>query len=169
VVAVALIGPGAAGAQEVLTPPRPTVEVHVGSTSATPCHFAAARNVIVSPWPPQPSNPQTPPIDVAPPEPCRGRKPVRLHRARHLTVTLRAPVLAMGASWYERGTPTPLTVRPVGEPPSATWFLRLPPSSGKLILNLWYPVVTDDRGGVYQNRDDYRLAIRRPVGAFERS
>jgi hypothetical protein len=54
-----------------------------------------------------------------------------------------------------------LTVRPVGEPPTAVWFLQLPPTSGKLVLHMWYPVRTSALGAVTQSRADYKLAIRR--------
>ena len=55
----------------------------------------------------------------------------------------------------------PLAVRPVGDPPTAVWFLRLPLTSGKLVLHMWYPVRTSPQGAVTQDRADYKVAIRR--------
>ena len=55
----------------------------------------------------------------------------------------------------------PLTVRPVGEPPTAVWFLKLPLTSGKLVVHMWYPVRTGALGEVTQSRGDDKVAIRR--------
>lgn len=55
----------------------------------------------------------------------------------------------------------PLAARPVGEPPTAVWFLQLPLTSGKLVLHMWYPFRTSPQGAVTQDRADYKVAIRR--------
>jgi hypothetical protein len=55
-------------------------------------------------------------------------------------------------------------VGPVGEPPTAIWFLKLPPTSGKLVINLWFPVGVSPLGAVSQARSDYKVAIRRTGG-----
>ena len=62
----------------------------------------------------------------------------------------------------------PLAVRPVGEPPTAVWFLQLPLTSGKLVLHMWYPVRTSPQGAVTQDRADYKVAIRRKAPATAR-
>lgn len=151
-------------------PPGQTsiIAVRVGSTlDKVPCQIAFGRTLIAPGRPWQPGEPPDPvyadaiaPID---PNACRGLQPVVLRRARHMTVTLLGQSPQVGATWFRDGRPTPLVVRPVGEPPTAIWFLRLPLTSGKLVLHMWYPVRTSVRGEVTQGRADYKLAIRRKL------
>jgi hypothetical protein len=72
---------------------------------------------------------------LVPPHPdgCPGLQPVVLRRAQHLTITLLGQSPQVGAAWFANGRSTPLTVRPVGGPPTAVWFLKLPLTSGKLV------------------------------------
>ena len=78
-----------------------------------------------------------------------------------MTITLLGQSPQVGATWFAGGSATPVTVRPVGEPPSAIWFLSLPPTNGKLVVHMWFPVVTTALGRVTQERGDYKVAIRR--------
>jgi hypothetical protein len=169
----AVLAPAAtASGQGAPPPPGQTsiIAVRVGSTlDKVPCQIAFRRTLIAPGRPWQPGDPPDPiyadaiaPID---PNACRGLQPVVLRRARHMTVTLLGQSPQVGATWFGDGRPTPLVVRPVGEPPTAIWFLRLPLTSGKLVLHMWYPVRTSVRGEVTQDRTDYKLAIRRKVQA----
>lgn len=78
-----------------------------------------------------------------------------------MTITLLGQSPQVGAAWFANEQSTPLTVRPVGEPPTAVWFLQLPLTSSKLVLHMWYPVSTSALGAVTQSRGDYKVAIRR--------
>jgi hypothetical protein len=167
----AALAPAATASGQGATPPpgqQSTIAVRVGSTlDAVPCQIASGRTLIAPGRPWQPGDPP-PSVDALPfidPNVCRGRRPVVLRRARHMTVTLLGQSPQVAATWFRGGRPTPLVVRPVGEPPTAIWFLRLPLTSGKLVLHMWYPVRTTFQGEVTQGRADYKLAIRRKAEA----
>jgi hypothetical protein len=155
-----------AGGQGAEPPPgqHNIISVRVGSAFVeSPCLIAVGHKVLSPGRPRGPGDPPPPVVDYVLPDPngCRGLRPVVLRRARHLTITLLGQTPQVGASWFAGGRATPLTVRPVGSPPSAIWFLSLPPTSGKLIINLWFPVQTTPLGEVSQDRSDYKIAIRR--------
>lgn len=165
-IAATFVAAAVAHGQGAEPPPgqRSIIAVRVGSTlDEVPCQIAFRRTLIAPGRPWQPGDPP-PSADALPfidPNACRGLQPIVLRRARHMTVTLLGQSPQVGATWFRDGRPTPLVVRPVGEPPTAIWFLRLPLTSGKLVLHMWYPVRTTFQGEVTQGRADYKLAIRR--------
>ena len=93
---------------------------------------------------------------------CRRVAPMRLNRATRMTVTLREPAAAIGARWDAARATATLQAAPVGAAPSTTWVLTLPTVSGRLIVNVWYPRVSDGAGDWRQRRRDFRLRIVRP-------
>ena len=95
---------------------------------------------------------------------CRRSKPIRVKRARRLTVTLREPAAAIGASFHAATATTQLTPQPVGPAPAATWSVDVPVVSGSLVLVVWYPQVVTADGLVAQDRRDFKVRIRRPPG-----
>jgi hypothetical protein len=164
VLAIASLPAGTAWSQGAEPPPgqRSIMTVRVGATHGhVPCHLRTSTTLIAPGRPWQPGD--RPPIhgDPPPPSDCRGITPIRLKRARHLTITLLGQAPKVGATWHAGGTSTPLNVRPVGTPPTAIWFLRLPVTSGKLVVNLWFPVEINSLGAVLQGRSDYKVSIRR--------
>jgi hypothetical protein len=133
--------------------------VRVGSTATDNLCLIATGLVVLRPW--EPGDPFPSPYDPVPVRgTCKGTPPIRLHRARHMTVTLLGQAPSMGARWFEGSQSRPIAIRPVGVPPTATWFLRLPRPSGRLVLRVFFPPSTLF-GGVTQGRSDYKISIRR--------
>ena len=95
---------------------------------------------------------------------CRASKPIRVRRAQRMTVTLRDPAAAIGATFYSGRATAHLTAQPAGQAPSATWTVTLPGVSGSLVLVVWYPQVATPTGAVAQDRRDFKVRIRRPPG-----
>jgi hypothetical protein len=95
---------------------------------------------------------------------CRRSRPIRVKRAQRLTVTLREPAAAIGASLHSGAATAQLAPRPVGPAPGAKWFLDVPRVSGSLVLVVWYPQVIGADGVVAQDRRDFKVRIRRPPG-----
>ena len=165
-VATGLVPVAVASGQGAPPPPGQTsiIAVRVGSTvGQVPCQIASSHTLISPGRPWEPGDPPEPAEAIVPipPNRCRSLEPIVLRRARHMTVTLLGQSPQVGATWFSREGSTPLAVRPVGEPPTAVWFLKLPLTSGKLVLHMWYPVRTSPQGAVSQDRADYKLAIRR--------
>ena len=95
---------------------------------------------------------------------CRRSKPIRVERAHRLTVTLRDPAAAIGASFHARAATARLASQPAGPAPATTWTVDLPVVSGNLVLVVWYPQVAGPNGVVAQDRRDFKVRIRRPPG-----
>ena len=95
---------------------------------------------------------------------CRRSKPIKVKRAHRLTVRLRDPAAAIGATLHAGAATVQLTPQPAGPAPSATWSVDLPVVSGSLVLVVWYPQVVGPGGSVAQDRRDFKVRIRRPPG-----
>lgn len=95
---------------------------------------------------------------------CRSSKPIRVKRAQHMTVTLRDPAAAIGATFHSGNATAQLAAHPVGHAPAPAWIVTVPAVSGSLVLVVWYPKVATPEGAVAQDRRDFKLRIRRPPG-----
>ena len=95
---------------------------------------------------------------------CRASKPIRVKRAQRMTVTLRDPAAAIGATFHSGNATARLTTQPAGQAPSATWTVTVPMVSGSLVLVVSYPQVVTAQGAVAQDRRDFKVRIRRPPG-----
>jgi len=96
---------------------------------------------------------------------CRRSKPIRVKRAHRVTVTLRDPAAAIGASFYATRAKAQLAPQPAGPAPAATWTVDVPVVSGSLVLVVWYPQAVLANGAVAQDRRDFKVRIRRPPTA----
>jgi hypothetical protein len=95
---------------------------------------------------------------------CKRYAPLRLNRARRMTITVSAHLVT--AAWFQGGGPTPVPVRSVGPAPASAWLLTLPLTSGRLVLSVWtVREIPAPWGGVEENRYDYKLSIRRTATA----
>src|SRR5688572_4930294 len=95
---------------------------------------------------------------------CRSSKPIRVKRARRMTVTLRQPAAAIGATFHSGDATAQLTSQPAGQAPATTWVVSVPAVSGSLVLVVWYQRVVRPDGAVAQDRRDFQVRIRRPPG-----
>jgi hypothetical protein len=141
--------------------------VQVGSVSTDRlCLIARSSIYLEQPTPWQPGDPISAESQPPPPTGRCATPPIRLSRARRMTVTVEAERIT--AAWFQGGAPTPIGVRAAGP---KTWLLTLPLATGRLVLSVWSipSWLPGPRFGVVQNRQDYKLSIRRtkrtPVSA----
>ena len=95
---------------------------------------------------------------------CGRSTPIKVKRAQRLTVTLRDPAAAIGTSFHAGAATVQLAAQPAGPAPASKWSVDVPAVSGSLVLVVWYPQVVRPDGSVAQDRQDFKVRIRRPPG-----